>query len=93
MFYWELVRLQMYDHCVQITVTAATTCAVVWLARYSDIKHTFTVATVGMVSIAAYTISCAFLTMHEQVGQLCQSGHIFPLRMLLAVSDVLSKLH
>ena len=71
---------------MQITVTAATTCAAVWLARYSDIKHTFTVATVGIVTIAAYTISCAFLTMHEQVSELCQLVETFPPPMLLAAT-------
>ena len=49
-------------------VTAATTCAAVWLSHYCGTKHTFTVATVGVVTIAAYGISCAFLTMHEQAS-------------------------
>ena len=56
---------------MQITVTAASTCAVVWLANHININHTFTTATVGIVTVAAYTISCAFLTMHEQVRRTC----------------------
>ena len=51
---------------LQIMVTAATSCAAVWLAQYCGAKHVFTVGTVGVVSIAAYGIACAFLTMHEQ---------------------------
>lgn len=47
-------------------VTAATSCAAVWLAQYCGAKHVFTVGTVGVVTVAAYGIACAFLTMHEQ---------------------------
>ena len=53
---------------LQVMVTAATTCAAVWLTQYCGAKHTFTVATVGVVTVIAYGICCAFLTMHEQVG-------------------------
>lgn len=49
-------------------VTAASTCAAVWLSEYCGTKHTFTVATVGVVTIAAYGVCCAFLTMHEQAS-------------------------
>ncbi|DBB11967.1 TPA: hypothetical protein ACH3X3_006093 [Trebouxia sp. C0006] len=51
---------------LQVMVTAATSCAAVWLAQYCGTKHTFTVATVGVATVAAYGIACAFLTMHEQ---------------------------
>lgn len=54
----------------QIMVTAATTCAAVGLAQYCGTKHTFTVATVGVVTVASYTICCAFLTMHDQASTL-----------------------
>ncbi|KAL0048031.1 hypothetical protein WJX82_006092 [Trebouxia sp. C0006] len=50
----------------KVMVTAATSCAAVWLAQYCGTKHTFTVATVGVATVAAYGIACAFLTMHEQ---------------------------
>ena len=52
----------------QVSVTAACTCAAVWLTRCDLVEQTFTVATVGVVTLAAYTLSCAFLTMHEQVS-------------------------
>ena len=62
---------------VQVMVTAATSCAAVWLAQYCGTKHTFTVATVGVATVAAYGIACAFLTMHEQVRHLgCNVLHI-----------------
>lgn len=51
-------------------MTAATSCAAVWLAQYCGTKHTFTVAIVGVTTVAAYGIACAFLTMHEQVRRL-----------------------
>ncbi|KAA6417820.1 MAG: solute carrier family 44 member 2 [Trebouxia sp. A1-2] len=50
----------------KVMVTAATSCAAVWLSQYCGAKHTFTVATVGVTTVAAYGIACAFLTMHEQ---------------------------
>ena len=54
--------------CLQIMVAAATTCVAVWLSQYCGAKHSFTVATVGMVTVAAYGICCAFLTMHDQAS-------------------------
>ena len=53
---------------VQVTVTAATACAAVWLSQYCGTKHTFTVATVGVATVAAYGLSCAYLTMQEQAS-------------------------
>ena len=55
---------------LQIMVTAATSCAAVWLSQYCGAKHTFTVATVGVTTVAAYGICCAFLTMHDQASSL-----------------------
>ena len=40
----------------------------VWLSHYCGAKHSFTVATVGVVTVAAYGICCAFLTMHDQAS-------------------------
>lgn len=61
-------------------VTAATTCVAVWLSQYCGAKHSFTMATVGVVTVAAYGICCAFLTMHDQASYLscclsCTESH------------------
>ena len=61
----------MLSLSVQVFVTAACTCAAVWLTRCNLVEQTFTVATVGVVTLAAYTLSCAFLIMHEQVRAPC----------------------
>ena len=54
---------------MQVMVASATACAAVGLAQYLGSKHTFTVATVGVATITAYGLSCAFLTMHEQASK------------------------
>ena len=59
----------------------------VWLSQYCGGKHSFTVATVGVVTVAAYGICCAFLTMHDQASYMAAAYLTIwaPLRVPAAV--------